>query len=128
MKDLRASAKATLESKEQKRPEELEGREFIEIESIIFRGLPISVNGIIPYEKSGKPKAYYLFDIDDKPYYFATGAGSLVEIVNNWVELYEGDLNELNKDLKNSPIPFLITKGKAQDSGNTFYKVDIPDN
>ena len=97
------------------------GREPVKLDEVI-RVFPegISINGMGQLTYHDVP--YYVYSFVEDPDKYFSGGGDLVKLGDALMDAYGGDLDEINKDLEESPERMKIYKIKTK-TGRTYTKV-----
>ena len=119
MSKLSTSAKRSTQTKSAT----IEGREKVSTQGIIQR-FPDGISLIDVDVFNGQNGSYPVFAIAEDPKIYFNGGKVLMDIVNGWLELYNGDLTQIQADLKAEPVRIRLSNKKSK-NGKTYVNVEV---
>ena len=67
-----------------------------------------------------------VFSFEEDTTKFFTGGKALTDMVNSWIDSFDGNIATVNEELKNEPVKIKMEKIKTQNN-RTFTKIEIVD-
>lgn len=101
------------------------GREKISTDDIIAvypNGISINSVNMVTYQGTTYP--VFTFSEDDSKFY--SGGKALTKLANDWLEMCNGDIGEVNEGISAEPVKVKLSKVKTS-NGRVFVKIEVVD-